>query len=150
VQLHLPDLLDAALSLEGGPEVVDSAFPFVLCAGERRSFSANTIIRDPVWRKKDRGGALRISVGDASRLGISSGDTVRLTTKRDTALVSVEVSDTMQDGHVSLPNGYGLGYAGGQEGVAPNELTSIEDRDSFSDIPHHKFVRARVERTSSP
>ena len=31
-------------------------FPFVLSAGERRSFTANTIIRNPDWRRKDRVG----------------------------------------------------------------------------------------------
>ena len=35
------------------PRLDDREFPFVLTAGERRSFTANTIIRDPAWRKKD-------------------------------------------------------------------------------------------------
>ena len=57
-------------------------FPFVLSAGERRSFTANTIIRDPAWRKKDPSGALRISPADADRLGLVDGGRARLTTKR--------------------------------------------------------------------
>ena len=65
-------------------------------------------------------------------------------------VVAVEVSDTMQAGHVSLPNGLGLGYPGGAgeevTGIAPNELTASEDRDPFVGTPWHKSVPARIER----
>jgi formate dehydrogenase len=30
--------------------------------------------------------------------------------------------------------------------VAPNELTSSDDRDWFAGTPHHKHVRARLEK----
>ncbi len=151
IALHLPDLLDvlARLPIEAA-EVVDPAFPFVLSAGERRAFTANTIIRDPTWRKKDGDGALRIHPADAAVLAVNTGDSVRLTTKRGAATVTVELSDTMQRGHVSLPNGLGLGYPdeNGRKttGIAPNELTSAEDRDPFVGTPWHKHVAARVER----
>lgn len=70
-------------------------------------------------------------------------------------IVPVEVSDTMQRGHVALPNGLGLGYpaasgaAGDGDvttGIAPNELTASADRDPFVGTPWHKHVAARVER----
>ncbi len=122
--------------------------------GERRSFTANTIIRDPAWRKKDAEGALRINPDDATRLGLTSGDAVRLTTKRDSLVVTVEVSETMQRGHVSLPNGLGTAYPGetGETtpGVAPNELTAVEDRDPFVGTPWHKYVPARIEALGDP
>ncbi len=122
----------------------------MLSAGERRSYTANTIIRDPAWRKQDPEGALRISPEDASDLGVGSGDRVRLSTRRDSVVASIEVSDTMQRGHVSLPNGLGLGYPGADgevsTGVAPNELTASEDRDPFAGTPWHKHVPARIER----
>ncbi len=146
-----PDLLAELAALLASPEsTVDQAFPFVLSAGERRAFTANTIIRDPSWRKKDAAGALRMSGEDAAALGVSTGDAVRLTTKRDSVVVPVEVSDAMQRGHVALPNGLGLGYPtdAGEvtTGVAANELTSAEDRDPFVGTPWHKHVPARVER----
>ena len=50
-------------------------WPFLLSAGERRSFTANTILRDPAWRKRDPDGALRLAPIDAERLGLSDGDT---------------------------------------------------------------------------
>jgi anaerobic selenocysteine-containing dehydrogenase len=150
IQLALPDLLEAWKGLlTEAAELRDAAFPFVLSAGERRSFTANTIIRDPTWRKKDAEGALRINPEDAEALGVGSGEQVRLTTKRGWALVQVELSDTMQRGHVSLPNGLGVSYptqAGEKAtGVAPNELTASEDRDPFVGTPWHKHVAARVE-----
>ena len=151
IQLALPDFLEELARLERDPpRTGDLAFPFVLSAGERRSYTANTIIRDPAWRKQDPEGALRISPEDASDLGVGSGDRVRLSTRRDSVVASIEVSDTMQRGHVSLPNGLGLGYPGADgevsTGVAPNELTASEDRDPFAGTPWHKHVPARIER----
>lgn len=147
IQLHLPDLVAELGKLAHASAAVDPAFPFVLSAGERRSFTANTIIRDPSWRKKDAEGALRMSPEDAADLGVHGGDLVRLSTRRGSVLTPVEVSDTMQRGHVSLPNGLGVGDPadGALAGVAPNELTASEDRDPFVGTPWHKHVPARIE-----
>ncbi len=125
----------------------DREFPFVLSAGERRSFTANTIVRDPAWRRKDASGALRINPDDADRLGITAGGRARLTTRRGSAEVVVEISDRMQAGHISLPNGTGVAHPGAKDigGIAPNELTSTEDRDPIAATPWHKSTAARVE-----
>jgi len=151
IQATIPELLEELSSLREEPAGTgDNAFPFVLSAGERRSFTANTILRDPNWRKKDPDGALRINPDDATDLGVIDGDRVRLSTKRGFVEVSIEVSATMQPGHVSLPNGLGLDHTssdGGrvQTGVAPNELTASEDRDWLAGTPWHKHVAARIE-----
>jgi anaerobic selenocysteine-containing dehydrogenase len=160
LHLALPDLLAELTQALAEPDAPrDPAFPLVLSAGERRSFTANTIIRDPAWRQKDGSGALRMSPGDAAALGVGDGERVRLATPRGAAMVAVEISATMQPGHVSLPNGLGLGYPtdgastpGDPDprrrvtGVAPNELTAAADRDPFVGTPWHKHVAARVER----
>lgn len=147
IQLELPDLLEELeRCLGSAPDATDLSFPFVLSAGERRSFTANTLLRDPAWRNKDAAGALRICPSDASALGVATGAELRLTTRRGTALVTVEVSDTMQPGHVSLPNGLGTSYGDERPGAAPNELTSLDERDPFVGTPWHKHVRARLER----
>jgi anaerobic selenocysteine-containing dehydrogenase len=155
VNLHVPELL-AELSLLASepPPAPDPAFPFVLSAGERRSFTANTVYRDPAWRKKDAAGALRINPSDAAELGLADGAAARLTTRRGSVTVAVEVTDIMQRRHVSLPNGLGVDYpdAGGTTvitGAAPNELTASEDRDWFAGTPWHKHVPARVEPVTS-
>jgi anaerobic selenocysteine-containing dehydrogenase len=151
VNLALPELLDELERLGGEePPASDPAFPFVLSAGERRSFTANTIYRDPTWRKKDAAGSLRINPDDAARLGLVDGSAARLTTKRGSVEVAVELSEAMQPGHVSLPNGLGVDYPDelgrpSVTGVAPNELTASEDRDAFAGTPWHKHVPARVE-----
>ena len=90
------------------------SIPFVLSAGERRSFTANTIMRDPTWRKRDADGALRIGPADAARTRRRRRRCVRITTQRGSAVAAAEVDEAMQPGHVSLPNGLGLDYPRGR------------------------------------
>ncbi len=156
VHLAIEELLDEldGLSTEAPPQR-DPAFPFVLSAGERRSFTANTILRDPAWRKRDGAGALRIAPIDADRIGVVVGDAVKVTTKRGSAVAVAAIDEAMQPGHVSLPNGLGLDFPGEDgtlavTGVAPNDLTSSEDRDWVAGTPWHKHVPARLERVEAP
>lgn len=149
--LIIPELLDELARLDVDREVFTSAeFPLILSAGERRSFTANVIIRNPEWRRRDAEGALRLSPGDAGRLGLASGDQARVVTAVGSALISVEVTDVMQDGHISLPNGMGVSYptenGESRVGVALNELTSTRLVDKFWGTPWHKHVPARVEK----
>jgi anaerobic selenocysteine-containing dehydrogenase len=151
VHLEIPELLAELRGLaDEAPPAADDQWPFVLSAGERRSFSANTIIRDPAWRKRDAAGALRVNPADAERLGLVDGGAARLTTKRATVPVTVGIDEAMHPGHLSLPNGLGLDHPGDDgevvvAGTAPNELTASEDRDPWVGTPHHKHVRARLE-----
>ena len=143
-------MFDELDGLASESERVSAEFPLVLSAGERRSFTANTIIRNPEWRKKDRDGALRMHPADAARLGLADGGRARITTKRASALAVVELSDTLQPGYASLPNGLGLSNPDESgrlvaQGVAPNELTASEDRDWIAGTPWHKHVPARIE-----
>ncbi len=150
IHLALPDLLGELRALAAGPPPPDPAFPFVLTAGERRSFTANTILRDPAWRKADAAGALRMSPADARRLGVGTGETVRVTTRAGARDVVLEVSETMQPGHLALPNGLGLTLEGSSTtGLPPNELTLAADRDPWVGTPWHKHVPARVERVAT-
>ena len=144
IHLAIPELLTWLGELSPDGPTVDADFPLVLSAGERRSFTANTIFRDATWRKRDADGALRISPDDAARLGLGDGDTAVLTTATGRAEVTVEVSPMMRNGHVSLPNGYGIDGAG----VAPNELTAVGHRDPIAGTPFHKHVPARLEPVS--
>jgi anaerobic selenocysteine-containing dehydrogenase len=149
--IEIPELLEKLRELHRGQTTWTSdEFPFVLSAGERRAYTANTIIRDPRWHKRDPEGALRISVADAERLELVSGARVRVVTEAGSAEVLVSVSEMMQPGHISLPNGLGVDFGdedGGRRraGVAPNELTSVRHRDWLAGTPWHKHVPARVE-----
>jgi anaerobic selenocysteine-containing dehydrogenase len=150
IQLSIPELLEEISSFPTAPEAITSVeYPFILSAGERRDYTANTIYRDPGWRRKDRDGALRIHPDDAASLGLQDGGQACVTTRRGRALTVVEITDQMQSGHVSLPNGLGLDVTMEdgtvRTGVAVNELTASEDRDAFAGTPWHKLVPARIE-----
>jgi formate dehydrogenase len=151
IALEMPEMLDEIRALRTASTAHTSAeFPMVLSAGERRAYTANDILRDPTWRKKDTDGALRISAEDAGAIGLVDGDRARVTTAAGTAVATVEVNDAMLPGHVSLPNGYGLDHtdADGRSntpGVAPNALTSTDWRDAYAGTPWHKHVPARIE-----
>ncbi len=149
--VNIPEMLADLASLASKPtDYTSDEFPFVLAAGERRAFTANTIIRDPAWRKRDQEGALRVSPSDAADLGVEDGSRIRVTTPGGTAVAVVEVNDTLLPGHITLPNGMGLDYspAGGEPevtGVSPNELTTTDWKDEYAGTPWHKHVPARLE-----
>ncbi|WP_319428579.1 molybdopterin-dependent oxidoreductase [Mycobacterium sp. RTGN5] len=155
IKLVIPEMLADIRALgSAGPELTSAEFPIVLSAGERRAFTANDILRDPSWRKRDADGALRVSVEDAEALGLVDGARARITTAAGSAEAVVEVSETMLPGHAALPNGFGLDFvdADGQTrvpGVAPNSLTSTDWRDPYAGTPWHKHVPARIEAVST-
>jgi anaerobic selenocysteine-containing dehydrogenase len=153
INLAVPSLLEQVVALAHiDPPGTDPAYPLVLSAGERRSFTANDIFRDPTWRKRDAEGALRISQADADALGFVTGDAGVLTTRGGTATVVIEVSSMMRAGHMSLPNGFGLDVQpnGDITGVSTNELTTTDHRDPFAGTPYHKHVPARLDRALMP
>jgi anaerobic selenocysteine-containing dehydrogenase len=151
IKLVIPEMLDDIRALASETrELTSPEFPVVLSAGERRAFTANDILRDPSWRKRDADGALRVSVEDAEALGLVDGARARVTTAAGSAETVVEISETMLPGHASLPNGFGLDFvdADGQTripGIAPNALTSTDWRDPYAGTPWHKHVPARIE-----
>jgi anaerobic selenocysteine-containing dehydrogenase len=153
VQLAMPELL-AELDDLGVPAGATAEWPFLLSAGERRSFTANTIFRDPAWRKRAGQEALRVSTVDAERLGLTDGARVRIITERGAATIEVAVDDRMHPGHLALPNGTGTDrLVDGErvaDGVAPNALTGSFHRDRFAGTPWHKTVPARLEPVAAP
>ena len=119
-----------------------------MSAGERRAFTANTIIRDPEWRKKDNHGALHIHPEDAARLNLGA-DPGNPKNGGWRSHGRGKLSDRMMRGHVAIPNGLGLYYPDENgnpvlTGVAPNELTSLSLRDKFA-IALNKSVPVRIE-----
>ncbi len=125
----------------------DAEFPFVMAAGLRTRWTANTIQRDPAWRK-GRGPhcALNLSKADAATLGVRDGDAVRVSTRRGSLTMPAQVDAKLMAGHVWMPNGFGMISADGVvQGANQNELTDVTDRDPFTGIPHHRYVRCRVE-----
>ena len=137
---------------EPAPEEPDTQYPFWLCTGRvlEHWHSGSMTRRIEQLHQAVPTSYVEINRADATRLGVESGANVRITTRAGSAEVPIEVSDRMQAGHVSLPNGMGLdskAQGGGLEraGVANNELTSGGDRDPFAGTPWHKYVPARIE-----
>jgi formate dehydrogenase len=151
INLHIPELLPELAKLAQETPQTDADYPFVLSAGERRSDTSNTAVRDTAWHRKGAYGTLRLSPQDAAVIGCKEGDALRLSTRRASVEVTAEISAMMQPGHISLPNGQGLDYHDRDghvvhKGVAPNELTDCMQRDFLAGTPWHKFVPARLER----
>ena len=151
ISLYLEELFPKLDSLDASLLSGSEEFPFILTAGQRRSETANTIIRDSSWDKKNKVASLYISPSDAEALAINDGDNIRIVTKVGAAQTYVEVTDHQPTGFVSLPNGLGLDYVNekgevSRVGVSANELTSSADKDFFAGTPWHKRVPARIEK----
>jgi formate dehydrogenase len=151
IRLAPPEMLaEIARANATGPRT-DPAYPFVLASGIRTHWNANTIQRDPRWRK-GRGPhcALHLSPADARTLGVVEGQRVRVSTRRGQVELPARVDASLRDGHVLIPNGFGMAYPGedGQlavQGANVNELSDAADRDPISGCPHHKYTLCRVE-----
>lgn len=146
IHLAIPEMLNEweALSRQQSP---GADYPFVLAAGERRSYNANQIYRDPAWRKVDKQGALRMHPDDASALELSDGDHATCASARDEITVVIELDDGMRRGMVSLPHGYGQRRNGARPiGPEINRLTDTTHCDPFSRTPFHKYVPVRIRK----
>ena len=139
MHVEIPELLDelAELATETPPGD-DPQWPLLLSAGERRAFTANTILRDPAWRKKDPDGALRVSPADAERIGLANGGAATLTTKRATPS-SPSPWTTRWRRPRRLPNGLGLDHveAGARARRAPRPTSSPPARTATRGPARH-------------
>lgn len=146
VHLAIPEMLAEweALASEALP---GTDYPFILAAGERRSYNANQIYRDPAWRKIDPHGALRMHPDDAAALGLGDGDSATCTSARAEIRVVVELDEGMRRGMVSLPHGYGQRFRNGAPlGPEINRLTDATHCDPLSRTPFHKYVPVHIRK----
>ncbi|MDM1021351.1 molybdopterin-dependent oxidoreductase [Acinetobacter sp. VNK23] len=150
IRLAIPEMFIELAQLKQQPLTVKEDYPFILLAGERRSYNANQIYRDPAWRKVDADGRLRINPEDALQLGVETGQLLQCISEHGAIQVTVELDVGMRKGVVSLPHGYGLRY-GNSEPIGPqiNRLTSTQHCDPLSKTPYHKYVPVRLERLST-
>ena len=150
IHLAVAEMLDQLRGLASEPlDRTDAAeFPFILAAGERRSYNANQIIRDQAWRRSDQDGALRVHPDDALRLGLSDGGSALCESRAATIEVRVAFDDSVLPGCLSIPHGYGMTDATGgeprQNGPRINFLTSSDHCDPIAKTPYHKYVPVRL------
>jgi anaerobic selenocysteine-containing dehydrogenase len=144
VYLEVPEMLEALRQLK--TEVLShDDFPFILMAGERRSYNANQIYRDNDWRKTDKKGTMRMHPDDAQELGIATGAEVVCTSEKGSINVVVEIDNSIRRKVVTLPNGYGLTFKDAEPaGPQLNMLTSGQHCEPFTKTPYHKFVPVRI------
>jgi anaerobic selenocysteine-containing dehydrogenase len=145
--LQIPELLERLRALPT-PPAASVDFPLVLIAGERRAYNANTIYRDPRWRRTDPAGRLRMHPDDARAAGLADGAAAVCASARGEVKVEVEITDAVRRGMVTLPHGYGLDYPDGAartaHGPSINDLTDSRHRDPIAGTPYHKHVPVRV------
>lgn len=147
VQLAIPELLEELRAFQSANPWPD--YPFMLIAGERRMYNANTIYRNPQWRQSDAEGVLKIHPTDAAALDLADGDPALCESPWGELSVQVKLCETLRPGVVSLPHGYGLDYpdAKGQRiryGPLLNLLTGTRHCDRISATPFHKNVPVRL------
>ncbi|GAA5009644.1 molybdopterin-dependent oxidoreductase [Acinetobacter puyangensis] len=149
IRLAIPEMFVALAELKQEPTLDQTEYPFILFAGERRSYNANQIYRDPAWRKVDPHGSLRIHPEDAARFEVINGDKLRCISRNGQVEVVVELDAGMQKGVVSLPHGYGMRYQG-SEPIGPrlNMLTSSDHCEPFSKTPYQKYVPVKLEKVA--
>ncbi len=153
--LDTPEVLTLFRELEI-PDDTDfrknSEFPFILQTGERTDSNANTIHRDPSWRRALHTSYLRMNDSDALGLAVEDGERVRLVTEHGEAVVPAMLTEDIYSGNLSMPHGYGLLFCdpetGKMEPVGVNvqELIRASHREPLSGIPFHKAIPARVEK----
>ena len=129
-------------------------YPFVLAAGQRRMFNANQIFRDPAWRRDDPDGALLINPSDLVRLGANDGEWIAVRSPRGRLVARCKVDDSMRQGQLALPHGYGQSYPTEQHerlsnGPRVNVLTDGRNCDPIAATPYHKHVAVQLERLSA-
>ena len=135
----LRDLRNEVLSNEG--------YPFILMAGERRSYNANQIYRDPEWRKIDPNGTMRIHPKDAAELGIENGAEVVCESSVGQINVFAEIDESVRRKVVTLPNGYGLRFKDGEPiGPQLNLLTPGDNCEPLTKTPFHKYLRVKLRK----
>jgi anaerobic selenocysteine-containing dehydrogenase len=149
IYLEIPEMLEEwkALAHEQDPA---ADYPFVLMAGERRSYNANQIYRSPAWRKIDAAGTMRMHPVDATLLNIGEGARVICESALDSLEAVVTIDDSVRPGVVTLPHGYGMRYKESEPlGPALNRITSRQHCDPLTRTPFHKYVPVRIRKAEA-
>ncbi len=127
----------------------------MLISGGRRSASFNSWTHNlPALMDKLRGNWATIHPEDAARLGIASGDRVRVTSALGAVDIAVVCEDSIRPGVVMIHQFWGHTYPSGMRtsrtypGVNVNRLHDDGVRDRFTGMPVFNGTPCRVERLS--
>jgi anaerobic selenocysteine-containing dehydrogenase len=146
IYLEIPEMLEALRELRD-ETLSNDDYPFILMAGERRSYNANQIYRNPEWRKIDPKGTMRIHPADAKELGVENGAEVVCESSVGKINVFVEIDGSVRRKVVTLPNGYGLKYQNGEPiGPQLNLLTPSSNCEPLTKTPFHKYLQVKISK----
>jgi anaerobic selenocysteine-containing dehydrogenase len=138
IELSPPQLIADLVRLEASIDKADDSQ--MLLVGRRDLKSNNSWMHNiKVLTKGSLSCTAHVHPDDAARLGLSDGGTVRITSRVGSVDAPVEVTDSVRQGVVSLPHGWGHGVAGTQmdvaaekAGVNSNLLTDDQVMDPLS------------------
>ena len=138
IELSPPQLIADLVRLEASIDKADDSQ--MLLVGRRELKSNNSWMHNiKVLTKGSLSCTAHVHPDDAARLGLSDGGTVRITSRVGSVDAPVEVTDSVRQGVVSLPHGWGHGVAGTQmnvaaekAGVNSNILTDDQVMDPLS------------------
>jgi hypothetical protein len=124
--------------------------------GRREARSNNSWMHNsPRLVKGPRRCTLLVHPDDAASRGLAAGDLAELASEAGAVNVSVEVSDTVRPGVVSLPHGWGhhrdgvrLGVAREHAGESANDVTSDRHLDTLSGNAAFNGLPVTVRRVS--
>lgn len=135
VELAPPSLLAEAPALEAA---LQQAAPSLMLIGRRHLRSNNSWMHNlPTLAKGPDRCTLLVHPVDATAHGLRNGDSARLQTAGGELVATVELSEAMRPGVISLPHGFGdpgpgQRVAAERPGVNLNALLPVGDRDLLS------------------
>jgi formate dehydrogenase len=150
-----PEFLDEVrrqLAVE--PPTSGSSFALI---SQRHRDTMNSWLGDlPGLRAKERHNDVEIHPSDAARLGVRTGDVVRVSSPTGSIDLPARVSDAVREGVVAIEQGWGSSVldpvTGGKPdcfGANRNILVSSTDLDPLSQIPALNSQAVSVERISA-
>lgn len=133
--------LFVGIKYEEPAETTDNDYPFVLSTGRRlQHYHTGTMTRrsvglDAIFPEE----YLEISAGDACKLGVNDGDTVKVSSRRGEITIKAKVTDVVTPGLVFTSFHFAEN--------AINKLTTAA-RDPIAKIPQLKVCAVKVEKVS--
>lgn len=117
IELSPPSLIADLVRLEASIAKADD--DQMLLVGRRELKSNNSWMHNiKVLTKGSLSCTAQVHPDDATRLGLSEGSSVRITSRVGSVEAPVEITDSVRPGVVSLPHGWGHGVAGTRMSVA--------------------------------
>lgn len=152
IQLAPAEFVEALPAALDRPIGTNGEFPFLLISGARRLASYNSWTHNiPALMEKMKGNWATLNPEDAARIGVKSGDRVRVTSAVGGLEIGAVVSADIRPGVVAIHQFWGHTYESGMQtsrrhpGVNVNLLHDDRVRDRFCGMPVFNGTPCRVE-----